>query len=231
MTTPAATVSTPRCAASFDPGQTMLGDRQERWLESRLRRNRARWTVLANQVMVTELDHDPGPGTVHWQDSWDGYPAARQRMLEALTTQRNPIIITGDWHSTFVNDIKFDYQTRWFADRRHRGHHAGDHLERRWSRLRAVLRPDDRLEPAHQVLRGRPQGVRPVPRRQRDSWRSTCASSTSSDHLEPASPPPPASSSRMGNRAPSPRDRAGQRGATSFTRRGASGGARLRSAA
>jgi alkaline phosphatase D len=100
-----------RCAASFDPGQTMLGDRQERWLGSRLRRNRARWTVLANQVMVTELDHDPGPGTVHWQDSWDGYPAARQRMLEALTTQRNPIIITGDWHSTFVNDIKFDYQS------------------------------------------------------------------------------------------------------------------------
>ena len=100
-----------RCDESFDPSQTMLGDRQERWLESRMRRNRARWTVLANQVMVTELDHDSGPGTVHWQDSWDGYPVARQRMLETLTTQRNPVIITGDWHSTFVNDIKFDYQS------------------------------------------------------------------------------------------------------------------------
>ncbi len=32
-------------------------------------------------------------------------------MLETLTTQRNPVIITGDWHSTFVNDIKFDYQS------------------------------------------------------------------------------------------------------------------------
>jgi alkaline phosphatase D len=87
----------------------MLGARQERWLEQRLRRSDARWSVLANQVMVAELDHDPGAGTIHWQDSWDGYPVARQRLLDSFTRRRNPVVITGDWHSTFVNDVKMAY--------------------------------------------------------------------------------------------------------------------------
>jgi alkaline phosphatase D len=59
--------------------------------------------------MVAELDHDPGPGTVHWQDSWDGYPVARDRLLDGLARRRNPVVITGDWHSTFVNDVKRSY--------------------------------------------------------------------------------------------------------------------------
>jgi pimeloyl-ACP methyl ester carboxylesterase len=98
-----------RCDASFDPAQTMLGVRQERWLEHRLRHRDIRRSVLANQVMVTELDHDPGPGAVHWQDSWDGYPAARARLIEQLDQTRNPLMMTGDWHSTFVNDLRPDH--------------------------------------------------------------------------------------------------------------------------
>ena len=39
------------------------------------------------------------------------YPVARQRIIDHLAHARvrNPVLITGDWHSTFVNDIKRDF--------------------------------------------------------------------------------------------------------------------------
>jgi alkaline phosphatase D len=99
-----------RCEASFDPTQTVLGRRQERWLADQLGRSQAQWNLLAQQVLVAQLDHDPGPGTVHWQDAWDGYPAARQRLLDDVLASgaRNPFAMTGDWHSTFVNEVRYD---------------------------------------------------------------------------------------------------------------------------
>ena len=37
---------------------------------------------------------------------------ARQRLLEAPSEHelRNPVFLTGDWHSTFVNDLKLDFK-------------------------------------------------------------------------------------------------------------------------
>jgi alkaline phosphatase D len=107
----------PRCEASLDPDVTMLGFEQEAWLRHGLEDSRARWNVIANQVMMGELVHDhdgdgdPGNPPIYWHDAWDGYPVARQRIIDHLTEARipNPIIITGDWHSTFVNDIKSDF--------------------------------------------------------------------------------------------------------------------------
>lgn len=83
-----------RCEASFDPNQTVLGAEQERWLARELRRSGARWNVLAQQVLVTQLDHDPGPGTIHWQDAWDGYPVARTRLLDSILASgaSNPFV-------------------------------------------------------------------------------------------------------------------------------------------
>jgi alkaline phosphatase D len=53
-----------------------------------------------------------GPGEIFWQDAWDGYPAARARILQHVASRgiRNPVVITGDWHSTFVNDLKLDFK-------------------------------------------------------------------------------------------------------------------------
>jgi alkaline phosphatase D len=101
-----------RCEASFDPAQTVLGRGQEAWLARELRSSPAQWNLLANQVLMAELDHDPGPGTIHWQDGWDGYPVARQRLLDDILATRvsNPFVMTGDWHSTFVNEVRYDYR-------------------------------------------------------------------------------------------------------------------------
>jgi alkaline phosphatase D len=99
------------CAAAYDPGVTMLGAAQERWLYDGLRKSKAQWDVLASNVMLARLDHDGPDGDRLWHDAWDGFPAARQRLIGAWRDAgtRNPVVITGDWHSTFVNDIHADF--------------------------------------------------------------------------------------------------------------------------
>jgi alkaline phosphatase D len=101
----------PRCAESLDPAVTMLGREQEEWLLNGLARSSSRWNVIAQQVMMGQLDHNRGEPRIYWHDAWDGYPLARQRIIDHLAGRRvrNPVVITGDWHSTFVNDIKRDF--------------------------------------------------------------------------------------------------------------------------
>ena len=100
----------PPCDAGFDPDATMTGHEQERWLLRGLERSRARWNVIANGVMMGELKHDP-EGNRFWQDAWDGWPGQRARILQHIhdAEVRNPVVITGDWHSTFVHDLKVDF--------------------------------------------------------------------------------------------------------------------------
>lgn len=89
----------------------MLGDRQERWLDRGLRRSAARWNLMGSNVMMARLDHDGDAGGRLWHDAWDGFPAARRRVTDAWQRYGipNPLVLTGDWHSTFVNDIHADF--------------------------------------------------------------------------------------------------------------------------
>jgi alkaline phosphatase D len=50
------------------------------------------------------------PEQAFWTDSWDGYPAARARLLGFLAQQRpaNPLVLGGDVHSYWVCDLKPD---------------------------------------------------------------------------------------------------------------------------
>jgi alkaline phosphatase D len=89
----------------------MTGRTQERWLLKGLARSRARWNVLAQGVLMGQLKHDADGGRF-WNDSWDGWPGQRARILRRIARADvpNPVVITGDWHSTFVNDLKADYE-------------------------------------------------------------------------------------------------------------------------
>ncbi|MFC6014994.1 alkaline phosphatase D family protein [Plantactinospora solaniradicis] len=99
------------CADAYDPAVTMLGAEQERWLYAGLASSSARWNILGSNVMLARLDHDGAAGERLWHDAWDGYPAARNRLTEAWVRHdvSNPVVVTGDWHSTFVNDILRDF--------------------------------------------------------------------------------------------------------------------------
>jgi alkaline phosphatase D len=46
-----------------------------------------------------------------WTDSWDGYPEARKRLLTHLRDGRvaNPVVIGGDNHAFWANDLKPDF--------------------------------------------------------------------------------------------------------------------------
>ena len=35
-------------------------------------------------------------------DQWDGYPVARERLLDQLAAASNPVILTGDYHAAFT---------------------------------------------------------------------------------------------------------------------------------
>ena len=66
--------------------------------------------------MMGELKHDAQGGRF-WQDAWDGYPGQRARILDSIERiskgrrqHLNPVVVTGDWHSTFVNDLKVDFE-------------------------------------------------------------------------------------------------------------------------
>jgi alkaline phosphatase D len=99
------------CAELFDPSRTMLGATQERWLEGALTASRTRWNVLAQQTPMSQFDQKPGPGRRAWTDGWDGYPAARRKLLGFIAQNRiaNPVAIGGDVHSFNVNDLKLDF--------------------------------------------------------------------------------------------------------------------------
>ncbi|MGW2085595.1 alkaline phosphatase D family protein [Streptomyces sp. NPDC001880] len=99
------------CAEAYDPARTMTGIEQERWLLDGLDRSRARWNVVAQQTIMAAFDYDLGPGKIVNLDQWDGYPAARSRILDFLDRKRptNPVVLSGDWHSAWVNDLKKDF--------------------------------------------------------------------------------------------------------------------------
>lgn len=102
------------CADILDDSNTMLGDRQERWLFQGLSRSRSVWNVLAQQVMMMQWDLGSvvGPGlNVFNVDAWDGYRVARNRVMQFLDTAgiSNPIVLTGDIHSSWAADLKADF--------------------------------------------------------------------------------------------------------------------------
>lgn len=99
------------CDEVFDEDRTMTGPEQERWLLDGLRASRTRWNVIAQQTILASFDYDLGPGRSYNLDQWDGYPAARRRILDAIAKDRpsNPIVLSGDWHSHWVNDILADF--------------------------------------------------------------------------------------------------------------------------
>jgi alkaline phosphatase D len=104
----------PECPDVFDPDATFLGTRQERWLYRGLKRSRAQWNVLAQQVMMLRGDLGEALGSptpIYNPDAWDGYQAQRTRILNFLHRERiaNPIVLTGDIHSAWVADLKLDF--------------------------------------------------------------------------------------------------------------------------
>jgi alkaline phosphatase D len=99
------------CPELLQPGRTLLGAAQEQWLEEGLAGSRARWNVIAQQTLMAQVDRRPGDGQAFWTDGWDGYPAARGRLINTLAGTRaaNPVVVGGDVHLFAACDLKADF--------------------------------------------------------------------------------------------------------------------------
>lgn len=99
------------CPELNDPKRSMLGLKQERWLYQQFARSSAQWNLLGQDLMAaTYLQKGRGENPIigHWTDGWDGYPANRDRMIEAMQATRlsNPVILSGDIHVFWANELK-----------------------------------------------------------------------------------------------------------------------------
>jgi alkaline phosphatase D len=92
--------------------RTMLGATQERWLDDQFAATDARWNVIAQQTVMASTPFSTGSVKVYNFDQWDGYVAARNRLLRALVTHRvgNPVVVTGDIHVAGATSVRLDYE-------------------------------------------------------------------------------------------------------------------------
>ena len=95
------------CSERLDPKLTLLGAAQEQWLDASLARSKAAWNVIVQQTLFVPAGRRTKDGLVHWTDSWDGYPAARERLLRSIAERRpaNPVIVGGDVHAAIVAQV------------------------------------------------------------------------------------------------------------------------------
>ncbi|HRI18369.1 MAG TPA: alkaline phosphatase D family protein, partial [Burkholderiaceae bacterium] len=97
----------------LDPARTLLGTAQEAWLGQVLAASTARWKLIGQGVMLAQLkalgkpNADGGSIFVN-PDQWDGYPPARDRLHDQIAASGNVVVLTGDIHSAWANDITRD---------------------------------------------------------------------------------------------------------------------------
>jgi len=98
------------CATLDRPEAEVIGLKQEKWLVDGLTASKATWNVLAQQVMMMDLDRDPGPGVVVNPDSWAGYRTPRNRLLKQIRDRKiaNTVVLTGDEHQNFAGELHLD---------------------------------------------------------------------------------------------------------------------------
>lgn len=96
----------------LDPSRSILGTEQEQWLHRGLGASGATWQIVSQQIQVAQIDYDIDEGESYYMDAWDGYPATRGRMFEAVIGQgiENLGIIAGDLHQSFAADLKADFR-------------------------------------------------------------------------------------------------------------------------
>jgi len=97
-------------AVAFSPDHTMLGQTQHDWLVDEVAESDAVWDVLAQQVFMFGANAIPeAEPPVVIVDTWDGYAGERQTLLDTIgTTADNLVVLTGDFHSAAVGDLRAD---------------------------------------------------------------------------------------------------------------------------
>jgi len=97
------------CPEAAAATRTITGPGQETWLLDGLAAHHGSWDVIGQQVFFAQRLDSAGRSSM---DSWNGYLASRQRIQRGWLDRsvRNPVILTGDVHTAWANDLKMDYR-------------------------------------------------------------------------------------------------------------------------
>ncbi|WP_413303481.1 alkaline phosphatase [Bacillus sp. 1P10SD] len=104
-------ISSPQTAESLDPKRTLMGIEQEQWLLNLLDNSNSEWNVLAQQIFFAQRNYGTAASPKFSMDAWDGYPVARQRVLDYAKESRmnNMIVLTGDVHASWTSNLLEDF--------------------------------------------------------------------------------------------------------------------------
>jgi len=121
----------------LNPQRTLLGQAQEDFLTAGFQLPvAAQWQLVGNQVMMGQLYNPMLPNPINDPqidqanalhmlgeslqgqtgkqnfpfslDAWDGYPPARDRMLDIFELAQNVVVVTGDFHNAWALDLARD---------------------------------------------------------------------------------------------------------------------------
>ncbi|MEX2140965.1 MAG: alkaline phosphatase D family protein [Pirellulales bacterium] len=95
---------------ALNPKNSLLGAKQAGWLKRALLRSTAEWNVLAQQVMMGMADVDTGEAKRYSMDQWCSAAYERMKLVQFLAERKiaNPVVLTGDIHSNWVNELRVD---------------------------------------------------------------------------------------------------------------------------
>jgi phosphodiesterase/alkaline phosphatase D-like protein len=80
--------------------RTFLGQRQRIRFLRDVKRSKARFKVIMNELPIQQYYINP-------YDGWEGFEADRQRVLHGLQGVKNVVFLSTDVHATLVNDARF----------------------------------------------------------------------------------------------------------------------------
>jgi alkaline phosphatase D len=83
-----------------DTSRTFLGRRQRIRFFRDVKRSKARFKVIMNEMPIQQYYINP-------YDGWEGFEAERQRVLNGLQGVKNVVFLSTDVHATLVNDARF----------------------------------------------------------------------------------------------------------------------------
>ena len=98
------------CDAVEAARSEVIGQVQEKWLTNGLIESKTTLNVLAQQIMMMDLDREPGDGKAVNPDSWAGYRMPRNRLLQTIRDRKigNVVVLTGDEHQNYAGDLYLD---------------------------------------------------------------------------------------------------------------------------
>lgn len=96
------------CAELDDATRSLFGAAQERWLADGLAASTRQWKLLGQASQISPSAVDTPTGRRLHTDGWDGYPRARERLLEAIAAPRlaDVLCLGGDVHRHVAADLR-----------------------------------------------------------------------------------------------------------------------------